>query len=235
MRGLYAIIDTDALARRGLEPIPFAEAVLAARPAAVQLRDKHGGAGRTLALLRALAPRAAAAGVPLFANDRPDLALLAGCDGVHVGQEDLPPSAVRELAARAGRPHLRVGVSTHNPAQLEAALAEPIDYVAVGPIFATSSKERPDATVGLDGLAALAARAAEALPRLPVVAIGGITLETAGQIGARCACAAIIGALLPGEEHGDPAGPAALAAVTARAAALHAAITGGSLEGGSVR
>jgi thiamine-phosphate pyrophosphorylase len=225
MRGLYAILDADALARRGLDVLPFAEAVLAARPAAVQLRDKRGGAGRTLALLRSLRPLAARAAVPLFANDRPDLALLAGCDGVHVGQDDLPASAVWALAARAGA-RLRIGLSTHNREQIEAALAEPIDYMAVGPAFATASKDRPDPVIGLDGLAALCARVRAARADLPIVAIGGITLETAGQVGALADCAAIIGALLPEDA-------AALDAVTARAAALHAAILGARQEGRS--
>ena len=226
MRGLYAIIDTDALARRGVPLIPFAEAVLAARPAALQLRDKHGSPGRTLALLRELAPRAAAAGVPLYANDRPDLALLGGCDGVHVGQGDLPVSAVRELAERAGARGLRIGLSTCDRAELEAALAEPvgcIDYVAIGPVFATQNKENADPAVGLDMLAALAARVREARPGLGVVAIGGITRETAGAVGARSGCAAVIGAILP-----EGAGPLDPAAVTARAAELHAAIVEGS-------
>src|SRR5271165_3731181 len=116
MRGLYAIVDVAALDERGLDPVQFAEAILAARPAALQLRDKTGGARRTLAMLRGIAPLAARAGVPLFANDRPDLALLAGCDGVHVGQDDVPVALVRKVA-----PGLRVGLSTHDAAQVEAA------------------------------------------------------------------------------------------------------------------
>ncbi len=154
MRGLYAIIDTEALARRGVPPVAFAERVLAAGPAAIQLRDKRGGARATLALLRELAPLAAAAGVPLFANDRPDLARLAGCDGVHVGQDDLPVALVREAF-----PGLRVGLSTHDAAQVEQAITEAPDYLAVGPIFATASKENPSPVVGIAGLRELAARA----------------------------------------------------------------------------
>lgn len=233
MRGLYAIVDTDALSPRGLDPVAFAEAILGERPAALQLRAKRCGAARTLELLRAIAPLARRAGVPLFANDRPDLAVLAACDGVHVGQDDLPPAAARTLGERAGAP-LRVGLSTHTRAQLEAALAEPpgaLDYIAIGPIFSTSSKERPDPTLGLDELSALSALAARARPDLPLVAIGGITLESARAVGARCACAAVIAALLPAE--GQP-GPAALAEVAARARALHDAILApASLHGGA--
>src|SRR3954468_1471063 len=112
MRGLYAIVDIEALERRGagLDPVRFAEAVLSVHPAAMQLRDKRGGARRTLSLLRAIAPLAGRAGVPLFANDRPDLALLAGGDGVHVGQDDVPVSLVHDLSARAGT-RLKVGLS----------------------------------------------------------------------------------------------------------------------------
>jgi thiamine-phosphate pyrophosphorylase len=227
MRGLYAIVDTDALSQRGLDPLRFAEAVIAARPAAIQLRDKRGGAGRTLSLLRDIAPIARRAGVPLFANDRPDLALLAGCDGVHVGQDDLPVAAVRALFVDARR-GAALGLSTHARAQVERALSEPIDYMAIGPIFPTSSKERPDAVIGLQELAALCSLVARERPGLPVVGIGGISMETAGHVGAVCACAAVIGALLPGSE---ARGAAAFDEVSARARALHRAIIATQPEG----
>jgi thiamine-phosphate pyrophosphorylase len=214
MRGLYAILDTDALDRRALDPCAFAEAVLDARPAAVQLRDKASGARRTLALLRSLAPLAARAGVPLFANDRPDLALLARCDGVHVGQDDVPPALVRGLGGA-----LRVGLSTHDEAQLDAALDEPIDYAAIGPVFATTSKERPSPVVGVSRLRALAARARAARPDLPLVAIGGVTAATAGEVGAIVDAVAVIGALLPEPGEG-------LEGARDRARRLHEAIVG---------
>ena len=219
MRGLYAIVDVDALGRRGLDPVRFAEAVLSARPAALQLRDKKSGPRVTLALLRAIAPLAARAGVPLFANDRPDLALLARCDGVHVGQEDLPVRLVRSLAPHAG---LRVGLSTHDAAQVEEALEEAPDYVAIGPVFPTSSKERPDPVLGLAGLGALAARVRAGRPGVPVVAIGGISKETAGEVGAVADVVAVIGALVP---EGEGAG--VYEAARARAAELHARVIGG--------
>jgi thiamine-phosphate pyrophosphorylase len=212
MRGLYAIIDIDALARRGVPPVPFAARVLAARPAAIQLRDKRGGARATLGLLREIAPLAAAAGVPFFANDRPDLALLAGCDGVHVGQDDLPVALIRSAF-----PGLRVGLSTHDAEQVEEAAREAPDYLAVGPIFATASKDNPSPVVGLAGLRGLVARARAARPGLPIVAIGGVTLETAGEIGSIVDAVAVIGALLP---------EAGLSAVEERARALHATILG---------
>ena len=218
MRGLYAIVDVESLKKREIDPQRFAESVLAAAPAAVQIRDKSGGARRALSLLRAVQPLAARAGVPLFANDRPDLALLAGCDGVHVGQDDLPVALVRSLA---GGRALRVGLSTHDAAQVEAAIAEAPDYIAIGPIFPTASKEKPSPVVGLDGLSDLAARVRRVRPDLPIVAIGGISLANAAEVGAIADAAAVIQALLP-----ESAGPAAWDEVTARAKALGAAIRG---------
>jgi thiamine-phosphate pyrophosphorylase len=218
MRGLYAIVDVEALERRGIEPIAFAECVLSARPAAVQLRDKRGGARRTLELLRAIASLASSAGVPLFANDRPDLALLARCRGVHLGQDDVPVALARALAERAGIP-LAVGLSTHNAAQVDAALADAgheLDYLAIGPIFPTTNKDKPDPVLGLDGLRSLAARARSLRPGLPIVAIGGITLETAAEVGAVADVVAVIGALARSD----------LGLVGARVEALHAAIVG---------
>src|SRR5690242_12476715 len=135
MRGLYAIIDVETLERRELDPVRFAEAVVSARPAAIQLRDKLGGPRRALALLRSVGPLAVRAGVPLFANDRPDLALLARCDGVHVGQDDLSVGMVRSLSSQAGAA-LRVGLSTHDERDVDGALDDEPDYVAMGPVFA---------------------------------------------------------------------------------------------------
>lgn len=220
MRGLYAIADTDALHRRSIDVLSFAKAVLDAHPAALQLRDKSGGSKRTLELLRALAPLADAAEVPLFANDRPDLALLARCSGVHLGQEDLPVPVARELASRCSAT-LRIGVSTHDLEQIDAALLDGPDYIAIGPIFATQSKDRPSAVVGLEALASMVARVRASHPNLPIVAIGGITLETARAVGALCNCAAVIGALLP-----DTSGQEGLDEVRARARALDRAIRG---------
>ena len=212
MRGLYAIVDTQSLARLGLGVLELADAVLAARPALLQLRAKALGARDTLELLRALAGRCRARGVPLFANDRPDLALLAGCDGVHVGQSDLLVTDVRAFA-----PSLKVGVSCHDAAELEDALALGPDYVAFGPVFATASKDNPDPVVGVDGLARAAARVRAA--GLPLVAIGGIGLDTARTVAAHAELGAVIGALLPGPGE-------SLADVTLGARELHSRLGG---------
>ena len=212
MKGLYAIVDLDFLSQRGVEPLAFAEAVLAARPAALQLRAKSAGARETLGLLRALQSRASVWGVPVFANDRPDLAILAGCAGVHVGQSDPSVEDVRRLG-----PELVIGVSTHAPEELERALADRPSYVALGPIFQTSSKPDAEPEVGLGALAAAASRARAA--GIPLLAIGGLNLENAPAVARSAELGAVISALLP---------PEGLAGVTRAAAALHAALGGKS-------
>jgi thiamine-phosphate pyrophosphorylase len=173
-----------------VEPLAFAEAVLAAKPAALQLRAKSLGARATLELLRALQARCAALGVPLFANDRPDLALLAGCAGVHVGQDDASVEDARRVA-----PGLVVGVSTHSMDQVDRALAEGPGYLAFGPIFATHSKPDAEPVVGLSALAEVSRRCRAA--RVPLVAIGGLSLERAPEVAELADAGAVISALLP--------------------------------------
>ncbi|MFO0567488.1 MAG: thiamine phosphate synthase [Polyangiaceae bacterium] len=190
MRGLYAIVDVDTLGRFGHEPLAFARAVLAARPAVLQLRAKSLGARDTLTLLRALLPECRRAGTLLFANDRADLAKLAAVDGVHVGQADLGVPDVRRFA-----PELRVGVSSHDERELVAALGERPDYVAYGPVYATASKLNPDPVVGIAGLSAAHARAREV--GVPLVAIGGIDETRAAEVGEHAELAAVIAALVP--------------------------------------
>lgn len=207
MRGLYAIVDVTTLAARGIDPVAFATAVLAARPAALQLRAKGVAAREVLGLLRAVAPLCHRAGVPLVANDRADLAALAGCDMVHVGQDDIGIDLVRRLA-----PSLKVGVSTHTLAQLMTALATKPSYVAFGPVFPTSSKDAPAPVVGLEQLRAARRSALES--NVPLVAIGGVTLERAAEVATACDAAAVIAALLPD-------GPFEARAVSARAIELH--------------
>ncbi|HEY0464841.1 MAG TPA: thiamine phosphate synthase [Polyangiaceae bacterium] len=219
MRGLYPIVDVDSLRELGTQPplfslaplVAFAERVLSARPPLLQLRAKHENTRDTLALLRALRPLCTAFGTRLIANDRPDLAVLAGCDGVHIGQDDLPLPLVRLLA-----PGLLVGVSTHTLEQVAAALAEKPDYIAFGPIFSTASKERADPSVGLTLLAQ--AHAAARAVGIPLVAIGGINLERARQVAAHSEMAAVIAALSP--KRGS------LEGVSEAARALHATLSG---------
>jgi thiamine-phosphate pyrophosphorylase len=191
MRGLYPIIDIDTLNATSADPLEVAALVLEVHPPLLQLRAKHAPARQLLAMLRALRPLCDVAGTQLFANDRPDLAILGGCDGVHVGQQDPSPSEVRRLA-----PSLRVGVSTHSLAELDGALADRPDYVAFGPVHATVSKAAPDPEVGTAGLqqASIRARAAA----VPLVAIGGITLGRATSVARFAELGAAISALLAG-------------------------------------
>ena len=211
MKGLYAIVDTKLLAARGTEPVAYARALLAARPAAIQLRAKEVSAREILGMLRALGPMCRQAGVPLVANDRADLAALAGCECVHIGQEDLPYELVHRIA-----PQLGVGISTHGPEQLARALGFKPRYVAYGPVFETANKMNAEPVVGVGGLreASRIARAAGT----PLVAIGGITLARVHEVVAYADACAVIGDLyLPG---------ATLADVTERARLFHAALGG---------
>jgi thiamine-phosphate pyrophosphorylase len=112
-------------------------------------------------------------GVLFLVNDRADVASLAGASGVHVGQEDLDVAAARCLVG----PDMLVGVSTHNLEQIERAAASSADYIAVGPVFGTSTKTNPDPAVGLDLV-----RRARAASDKPLVAIGGITLDLAASV-----------------------------------------------------
>lgn len=193
MRGLYAIVDHGALSARGIPLLPFAEAVLAARPAAIQLRAKGCGSADTLAWLRALCALSRPRGVPCYANDRPDLARAAGCDGVHLGQNDVPLSVARSVGMQ------RIGLSTHDEAELDAALEQDLAYVAVGPVLPTSTKENPDPVLGMEGLRALAARSRSKKPALPIVAIGGIGLAEAAEVLSVVDMVAMVSGLLPEE------------------------------------
>jgi thiamine-phosphate pyrophosphorylase len=212
MRGLYAIADAGVLEAHGVDVLAFGAAVLTVPLAALQLRAKDVSARQMLALLRELAPMCRRAGVPLVANDRPDLAVLAGCDMVHVGQEDMPIDRVRRIA-----PGLRVGVSTHTLEQLDAALAARPAYVAFGPVFATATKKDPSPVVGVEALRSAHARARDA--GIPLVAIGGITSARAAGIAGDAEALAVISALLPPPVAGRPAGEV-LGEVAARARAL---------------
>ncbi len=194
---LYAIVDTDVCARRGLDPVDTSAAILAAGARLLQLRAKSLPSGAFLSLATAIADEARRAGALFLVNDRADLAVLAGAGGVHVGQDDLGAADARRVAG----PGAIVGVSTHTPAQVGAAVAAPVDYLAVGPVYDTGTKDTGYAAVGLDLVRTAAAAAA---PRgLPVVAIGGITLDTAPDVlAAGASSVAIISDLLAA---GDPA------------------------------
>lgn len=190
MKGLYAIVDTKLLARRGTDPIDYARAVLEARPVALQLRAKDLPARAILGMLRALRPLCRQAGVSLVTNDRADLAALAGCEAVHIGQDDLPYELVHRIA-----PQLSVGISTHDLGQLDRALAAHPRYVAYGPVFETATKANPDPLVGIEGLKLASQRARAA--GIPLVAIGGITLSRIAEIADHADAFAVIADLYP--------------------------------------
>jgi len=173
---LYAIVDSSFFAT-GEELVKFAKEFVAGGCTLLQYRNKSGNARVMLEQSRELR-RQARAGVPaphvrLIMNDRADLCLAVDFDGVHVGQEDLSPESVRVIIG----PERWLGVSTHDPEQLRAADLTSADYLAIGPVFATSSKEKPDPVVGLEGV-----RRARALTRKPLVAIGGITRANAASV-----------------------------------------------------
>ncbi len=174
---LYPIVDA-AFFSTTEELVGFAQELLAGGCTLLQYRNKSGNARVILEqareLRRHLRVRAPAPHIPkLIMNDRSDLCLVAEFDGVHVGQDDLLPESVRGIIG-AGR---WLGVSTHNPEQIREADQTSADYLAIGPVFSTSSKDRPDPVVGLEGV-----RRARQLTRKPLVAIGGITRENAASV-----------------------------------------------------
>jgi thiamine-phosphate pyrophosphorylase len=180
---LYAILDAARLPA----PVAFARSLVASGVTLIQYRNKKGGPRIILEQARAL--RVACPGITLILNDRADLALAAGFDGVHVGQDDLSVAGARRICPRP----LLVGVSTHDAAQVREADATDADYIAIGPVFATSSKVSPGPVVGLEGV-----RAARAATSKPLVAIGGLTLENARSVlDAGADSLAVISALLP--------------------------------------
>ena len=192
---LYAILDTDLLSARSLAIASIAAGLRAAGVKLVQYRNKQGSAREMLrdaSLLREIFP--ASEDLRLLFNDRPDLALLAGFDGVHVGQGDVSADDARSIVG-SGR---WVGVSTNSADQVMEADQTSCDYIAYGPIFPTASKINPDPTVGLAGLGA-----ARALTAKPLVAIGGITRKNCRSVlDAGADSVAVISDLLPAKS--DP-------------------------------
>jgi len=202
LSGLYAIVG-DA------DPVGRAAAAVAGGASVVQVRMKRSPAGAVLEATRRIVALAAGRALVLV-NDRPDLALLAGADGVHLGDEDLPVVEARRLLGGA----LLVGRTARTTEDALASLAAGADHVGYGPVFRSLTKPLDVAPRGLEALAATCA----ALPA-PVIAISGITLENVAAVArAGAAAAAVIGDLF---EHGDP---------RARAAALAAAFAQGARE-----
>ena len=192
LQPLYPIVDVDVCGLRGLEPLAVLEAFLAGGARFVQLRDKRTRTGPLVELAAAATALAHASGAAIIVNDRADVARLAGADGVHVGQDDLPVGDVRRVLG----PDAIVGLSTHDEAQIDLAIGTSATYIAVGPIYGTSTKDTGYSARGLDLVRYAVSRAGER----PVVAIGGITFERAAEVlAAGASSVAVISDLLTGD------------------------------------
>ena len=167
---LYVVLDRAAAG--GRELVDILDAALAGGSRMIQLSEREWPSGRVLPVAERLRARCAAAGATFIVNDRVDLAVAVGADGVHVGQEDLPARAARPLL----RPGMILGVSTHSVAQARAAQADGADYVAVGSMFPTRSKAEFE-LVGPDLLRKLRGEI-----RVPLIGIGGITHANVAQV-----------------------------------------------------
>jgi thiamine-phosphate pyrophosphorylase len=171
---LYAILDVTCFApplRTTNSIVEFARDLSEGGVTLLQYRDKEGDTRVMMRHAREI-KRVLEGKVKLIMNDRADICVAAGYDGVHLGQDDLPADGARLVVGDR-----IVGISTHNPQQVKEADAGPADYIAIGPVFPTTGKKNPDALVGLEGV-----RAARAATKKPVVAIGGITRQNAKSV-----------------------------------------------------
>ncbi|MGH9372101.1 MAG: thiamine phosphate synthase [Vicinamibacterales bacterium] len=183
----YPIIDAQACEDRGFDPRAVAAACFRGGARLLQLRVKSGSSGAFLALADDVVATAAGYNAIVVVNDRGDIARMAGAGGVHVGQDDLPADLVRTVAG----PSVVIGLSTHDEPQVEEALASQADYIAVGPVFPTTTKDTGYDARGLNLVRSAAGRGK------PVVAIGGIAIENApGVIRAGASAVAVITDLL---------------------------------------
>jgi thiamine-phosphate pyrophosphorylase len=173
---LYALVDPQ---RAGAHALPeLARAVAAGGATLVQLRDKSGSTRRMVEEARAIKAVLPGSGVPLLINDRVDVALAAGADGVHIGWDDMAVADARGLLG----PDAIIGLSMKTAEQARTAPLELLDYVCIGGVFATESKDNPDPPVGTEGWQAIAAIVRARAPALPVGAIAGIDAGNAGAV-----------------------------------------------------
>ena len=189
----YPILDPQTALRKGLDPVWVAREILAAGAQILQFRHKGFFSRDACRMLEQVAELCLGSGALLVVNDRADLARIFHHNhpgaALHLGQDDLAPGDARRVTG----PDLAIGFSTHNEAQLRAAESEPVDYLALGPIFGTATKENPDPRVGLAEL-----RRLRPLTARPLAAIGGITLENARAVrDAGADSVAVIGGLFP--------------------------------------
>jgi thiamine-phosphate pyrophosphorylase len=187
---LYPIVDADTCRARGLAPPQVALACFRGGARVVQLRVKSGSAACFLDLTMEVVAAAAAFGAAVIVNDRPDIARMARAAGVHVGQDDLTPENARCVLGEG-----IIGLSTHDLSQVDEALGSAADYIAVGPVFGTATKDTGYSARGLELVRSAAGRGK------PVVGIGGITLDRAPEvIGAGASSVAVITDLVNGGE-----------------------------------
>jgi len=187
---LYALVDPERAGGHGLPELAWL--VAAGGATLVQLRDKHGDTRAMIERARAIRENLKLMHVPLLINDRVDVALATGADGVHVGQDDMAVEDARRLLG----PDAIIGLSIKTVAQAEAAPVDLLDYVAIGGVYATSSKDNPDPPIGVAGLARIAAVFRRRRPDLPVGAIAGIdAANAAATVDAGADGVAVISAL----------------------------------------
>jgi thiamine-phosphate pyrophosphorylase len=173
---LYALVDPETSGGFALDDL--ARRVVSGGATLVQLRDKLGGTRRQVDEARAIRKALQGSAVPLLINDRVDVALAAEADGVHVGQDDMAPADARRLLG----PRAIIGLSIKSVAHAEAAPLDVLDYVAIGGVFATTSKDNPDPPVGTDGLRTIAKVIRARAPHVPVAAIAGIDRRNAADV-----------------------------------------------------
>jgi len=173
---LYALLDPERAGGHDLAEL--GRKVVAGGATLVQLRDKHGSTRRMIDETRAIKAALTSAGVPLLVNDRVDVALAAGADGVHVGQDDMPVAEARRLLG----PSAVIGLSVKTLGEAEAAPLDALDYVCVGGVFVTTSKDNVKVPIGITGMKELLATFRARAPKFPVGAIAGIDETNAGEV-----------------------------------------------------
>lgn len=174
MTPLHAILDLEAAERAGWAPLDMGRAFLEGGARLIQIRAKPLASGPLLEIADRLVALAGPYDAVIIVNDRADVARMTRTAGVHVGQDDISPSDARAIVGRDAV----VGYSTHTVEQVEAAVGEPVTYIAVGPVFGTRTKDTGYEAVGLDLVSAAAARAGQ----IPIVGIGGISLDNAKSV-----------------------------------------------------
>jgi thiamine-phosphate pyrophosphorylase len=183
---IYPITDISI---SGLSHLEQVKRFAAGGAVLVQLRDKHASTRNFYEAAKEVISFAHSAGIKILINDRVDIAIAVGADGVHLGQDDLPAEFTRKLLGE----HAIIGFSTHSLEQAISATALPINYIAIGPVFATTTKENPDPVIGTETVRTVR----EAIGRIPLVAIGGINRDNCSAVlKAGASSVAIVGDLL---------------------------------------